>query len=382
MSGGSRDDPLAGMELCHLDDAFQRFLRSVDDDRLWFCFFGPGLLHVFRHFTRFLPAELNCALLTTALTADERALLREITPLPVFHVPGLVDSKAVYELLFRNCARPFGWVDVDCFVARGGWFAECAAGAGPGIAACGPFLYGPIPLLAAPMMCFNPDAMHDIVSATGGLVSPASYAYRRTAEGREAPGFTCRVVQEHHEEALRRVLVMESPGIPFPQGGVLDRFDDGSEARSHERHHHRELGRRLEFVVFDGLMMYQLMARAAGQRIGQFRRYAGSKVMSAEVVHTGGISYWERLSPHNAQVSGAPGSRLPWSAHLDAVLLGRFLRERDLPDAYRERADRLAGRLAGAGVTMDALRDELARELRSRGVDSADERWAEALGDP
>lgn len=366
-------------DLLHLDDSFQAFLRGLEDaDVVWFCFFSTGLLHVLGHFVQFIPPSISFVLLTSALDDDELAALAGLTSHPFFPIAERVDSKAVYELLFRNVDQPFGWVDVDCFVSDSRWFDEATRSLDRQNAVSGAFQYGPIPIAAAPFLVVNPVAIGEVITFVGGAVSPSSYTYVDTSVGRDIAGFSSRVVRDYHDVALREVLVMEGDHLPFPQGGLLDVYVDGLEARSHERHHHRESGRVLDLVFYDGLVLYQLLARAAGLRIKFIRRYPGSKAASAEVVHLGGISYWERLpavSPHRISPT-----TLPWSAHLDALLLQRFVALGDPPDVYSARWRRLSRLVEGAGTTMPALANDLANFLRRSGVATTDERWAALFG--
>ncbi|MER7104301.1 dTDP-dihydrostreptose--streptidine-6-phosphate dihydrostreptosyltransferase [Streptomyces humidus] len=367
-----------GEALLHLDERFRAFLAGVPADRpAWFCFFSSGLLHVVHHFLRFVPERLNCVFISSALDAQERELRDRMSGgLPVFDMDERVGSHEIFELLLRNADRPFGIVDVDCFVTDTDWFDRCTDGLEPGVAVSGPLSYGPIPLAAPPFLALDPRVRPDIERGVGGPVSPAAYAYVPPGPEKEIDGATVRLIEPHHERALTRVLAMEGPRLPFPQGGVVDVLDDGREVRSHERHHHLRNGSEVIRVVYDGLMLYQLMALAAGLRIARFHSYPGTKVFAPELVHAGGISYWHRLRPSEV---AAGIHELPWSAHVDALLLDDFNHRPDAPPAYRRRSIRLAASLKQSDTDLDRLRVELRTKLAASGADVTDPRWAAVL---
>ncbi|MEU7732722.1 dTDP-dihydrostreptose--streptidine-6-phosphate dihydrostreptosyltransferase, partial [Streptomyces griseus] len=247
----------------------------------------------------------------------------------------------------------------------------------PGVAVSGPLSYGPIPLAAPPFLALDPRVRPDIERAIGGTVTPAAYSYTAPGPEKEIDGAMVRLIEPHHERALARVVALEGPRLPFPQGGLVDVLDDGREVRSHERYHHLQNGNEVIRVVFDGLMFYQLMALAAGLRIAHFHSFPGTKVFAPQLVHAGGISYWHRLRPSEI---AAGINELPWAAHVDALLLEEFNRRADVPASYRTRGTRLTANLRRSMVDMAGLRDELRAKLDSSGVDVTDPRWAVVLG--
>ncbi|WP_030220058.1 dTDP-dihydrostreptose--streptidine-6-phosphate dihydrostreptosyltransferase [Streptomyces bikiniensis] len=376
--GNPPGDTRPGESLTHLDHRFREFLAGLPDDRPpWFCFFSSGLLHVVHHFLRFVPERLNCVFVCSALSAEEIALRDRMSGgLPVFDMDDRVGSHEIFELLLRNTDRPFGIVDVDCFVTDTDWFDRCTDGLEPGVAVSGPLSYGPIPLAAPPFLALDPRVRPDIERAIGGPVTPAAYAYVPPGPEKEIDGATVRLIEPHHERALARVMALEGPRLPFPQGGVVDVLDDGREVRSHERHHHLHNGNEVIRVVFDGLMFYQLMALAAGLRIAHFHQFPGTKVFAPQLVHAGGISYWHRLRPSEI---AAGIHELPWSAHVDALLLEDFNKRPDAPSGYRTRSTRLAASLRQSKADLAGLREELRTKLTSSGVDVTDPRWAAVL---
>ncbi|WP_309501156.1 hypothetical protein [Saccharopolyspora gloriosae] len=364
-----------------LDERFQIFVSRLPEDRpIWFCFFSSGLLHVIQHFLRFVPDDLNCAFITSGLTREEGELWGELTSLPTFGMTESVGSHEIFELLFRNMDRPFGLVDSDCFVIRSEFFAECMADLKPGVAISGPLCYGPIPLAAPPFMAIDPRARIEIERAIGGSVSPAAYAFVPPGPEREIDGAMVRLIEEHHRAALSTVLGMESAHLPFPQGGLMDVLDDGREVRSHERYHHRRVGHEIVRAVFDGLMFYQLMALAAGMRIAHFRTFPGTKVFAPEMVHAGGISYWARL--RESELTKAGIRTLPWSAHVDALLLTDFVEGTDAPEPYLQRSRDLDAVLRQSEMELDlpSLRRQLCAKLAETGADVTDPRWRPVLG--
>lgn len=325
-----------------------------------------------------MPPQLNCALITSGLATDEISLRDSMTSFPAFDMTERVGSHEIFELLFRNLDRNYGLVDSDCFVMNGSWFADSMAGLRPGVAINGALSYGPIPLAPPPFIAINPAAKPEIERAIGGRISPAAYAYTGPGSGPEIDGALVQLIEDHHVAALAGVLGMEGPQLPFPQGGLMDVLDDGREVRSHERFYHRQSGRSVARVVFDGMMLYQLMALAAGWRIGHFRSYPGTKVFAPEVVHAGGISYWERVPASN--LSAAAG--LPWAAHIDAILLDSFVRQFGASGVYAARADRLTASLQQFGVTVPVLQRQLEGKLSSAGVGVSDDRWRAILSQP
>ena len=343
---------------------------------MWFCFFSSGLLHVIKHFLRFIPSDLNCSFLTSGMTPEESTVWKEMTSLPTFAMEEQVGSHEIFELLFRNLDRPFGIVDSDCFVLDPQWYSECIAGLQPGVAINGPLCYGPIPLAAPPFMSINPRARMDVERAIGGPVSPAAYAFVPPGTEKEIDGALVRLIEEHHKAALLKVMSMEGHYLPFPQGGLMDVLDDGREVRSHERYHHRQTGRKVVRVVFDGLMLYQLMAMAAGWRIEHFQRLPGTKIFAPEMVHAGGISYWERLM--KSDLAARTGG-LPWSAHVDAILLQNFVEQGDAPESYVFRSRRLVASLEQHDVDLPLLRHQFRAKLSAVGVDVEDGRWQTIL---
>ncbi|MBZ6474062.1 dTDP-dihydrostreptose--streptidine-6-phosphate dihydrostreptosyltransferase [Streptomyces griseocarneus] len=365
--------------LLSLDERFQQFVASLPADRpVWFCFFSSGLLHVIQHFLRFVPPQLNCAFLSSGLTPEEIAVRDTMSGgLPAFDMDERVGSHEIFEFLLRNLDRPFGIVDSDCFVMDADWFTRCTDGLEPGVAVSGPLSYGPIPLAAPPFLAINPLARPEIERAIGGPVSPAAYSYTPPGPEKEIDGAMVRLIQPHHEAALAKVLAMEDHRLPFPQGGLLDVLDDGREVRSHERHHHVHNGNSVIRVVFDGLMFYQLMALAAGWRIAHFHSFPGTKVFAPQMVHAGGISYWHRLRPSEI---AAGIHELPWSAHIDALLLEDFNARQDAPEAYRARSVRLAASLRQSKTDLARLKEELSGKLSAVGVDVTDPRWHAVLG--
>ncbi|MEU7738175.1 dTDP-dihydrostreptose--streptidine-6-phosphate dihydrostreptosyltransferase, partial [Streptomyces griseus] len=147
------DEPLH-----HLDQPFREFLDGLPADRPpWFCFFSSGLLHVLHHFLRFTPERLNCVFICSGLSKEEAELRDRMSGgRPVFDMTEQVGSHEIFELLVRNLDRPFGIVDVDCFVTETDWFERCMDGLEPGVAVSGPLSYGPIPLAAPPFLALDP----------------------------------------------------------------------------------------------------------------------------------------------------------------------------------------------------------------------------------
>ncbi|WP_042804663.1 hypothetical protein [Streptomyces sp. C] len=377
-TGNAPDDARTEEALLHLDERFRTFMAGVPaDSPPWFCFFSTGLLHVFNHFLRFAPERLNCVFVCSALDAEEIELRDRMSGgRPVFDLDERVGSHEIFEFLLRTMDRPFGIVDVDCFVTDTEWFDRCTDGLEPGVAVSGPLSYGPLPLAAPPFLALDPRVRPEIERSIGGPVTPAAYAYVPPGPEKEIDGAMVRLVEPHHERALARVMALEGPSLPFPQGGLVDVLDDGREVRSHERHHHLQNGNEVIRVVFDGLMFYQLMALAAGLRIAHFHAFPGTKVFAPQLVHAGGISYWHRLRP--AEIA-AGIHELPWSAHVDALLLEDFNKRPDAPAAYRRRSVRLAASLRQSHTDLEKLRVELRTELAGKGVDVTDPRWAVVL---
>ncbi|MGV9884668.1 dTDP-dihydrostreptose--streptidine-6-phosphate dihydrostreptosyltransferase [Streptomyces sp. NPDC003006] len=378
----STPEPTAGPSydeaLLSEDERFQKFLAELPADTpVWFCFFSSGLLHVIQHFLRFVPQGLNFAFVSSGLTAQEIALRDTMSDgLPAFDLDEGIGSHEIFEFLLRNLDRPYGIVDSDCFVADADWFTRCMDGLGPGVAVSSPLSYGPIPLAAPPFMALDPAARPEIERAIGGPVSPAAYSYTPPGPEKEIDGAMVRLIEPHHEEALAKVLALEERRLPFPQGGLLDVLDDGREVRSHERYHHAQNGNSVIRVVFDGLMFYQLMALAAGWRITHFHTFPGTKVFAPQMVHAGGISYWHRLRPSEI---AAGIHELPWSAHMDALLLQQFNTRLDAPASYRARGDRLAANLRQSATSLEQLREELHGKFTASGVDVSDPRWRAVL---
>ncbi|WP_330478987.1 dTDP-dihydrostreptose--streptidine-6-phosphate dihydrostreptosyltransferase [Streptomyces platensis] len=365
--------------LLYQDERFQEFLSGLPaDSPVWFCFFTSGLLHVTQHFLRFVPPGLNVAFVCSDLTQEEIAVRDTMSEgLPAFDIDERVGSHEIFEFLLRNLDRPFGIVDCDCFVMEADWFTRCLDGLEPGVAVSSPFSYGPIPLAAPPFMALDPRARPEIERVIGGPVSPAAYAYVPPGPEKEIDGAMARLIEPHHEAALAKVLGMEGHRLPFPQGGLLDVLDDGREVRSHERYHHAQNGNNVIRVVFDGLMLYQLTALAAGWRISHFHSFPGTKVFAPQLVHAGGISYWHRLRPSEV---AAGLHELPWSAHIDALLLEDFNARPDAPESYRARSVRLGAGLRQSKATLEGLREQLRGKLCSSGVQVTDSRWRAVLG--
>jgi dTDP-dihydrostreptose-streptidine-6-phosphate dihydrostreptosyltransferase len=374
------ESPAAGrQELKGADDDFAAFCGRLNRrEPLWWCFFSSGMLHVLAHFLRFVGDMPRIVLLSSSLTEQERVWMAERVDVPCFHIGAAVDPKSIYELLIRHASGPFGWIDVDCFLEAASWFEECEASLRDDVVLSGPFAYGPIPLLAAPFLLLNPAAIVSVEEKVGGPISLGSYAFHSTSVGRHAPGVTSRVLQPYHKTALNRVLCMEDMDLPFPQGGVLDVLDTGAIVRSHERFHHRTMGRTVSEVVFDAYVILQLLAFATGFRNRRIRTYVGSKVISPEVVHAGSIGYWERWIA-DVRPKAAPRGLVPWSGHIDTVLLDDYVRRDGALDQYATKLEQRKARLSANGFHLENLRSETAAMLQSAGVDVDRSLWAGPL---
>lgn len=348
--------------------AFEAFVRERDLTRPWVVFLTGNLIHVFDHFIRFQPPDLPMLVAVSDITLEELETMRSLTAAPIFGIEQRIDSKAMYELLFAVMEEPWAWVDVDCYVSDRSLYDSWSTldGATP---VAGPFLYGPIPLCAAPLLYFDPAVHRRVEAELGEPVSPSAYSFVPTEHGREMADARPHLITEGHRQALEQVLVFERPGIPYPQAGICDVLTDGHESRSLERSARRAAGLDVDHVFFDGLMLYQLLAIVFGMRPAQLRRIPGSKVVSPELVHTGGISYWEQLGPHDARAVAAAGGDLPLSAYLDAAVLRRFAHEHPELEGPKRRQAMIDEILGAANRTSEELAAELLCRLADAGVD-------------
>ena len=366
-------------ELMDADDAFSAFRARIDrKSPVWWCFFSSGMLHVLVHFLRFVGDRSQIALISSELSGEEMDWVDKHVGLPCFHLEADVDPKSIYELLMRSADGPFGWIDVDCFLTAESWFDECEAALSSDVVLVGPFAYGPIPLLAAPFLLINPAAIAGVEERLGGPVSLGSYAFHPTSAGRHAPGVTSRVLQPYHLDAMSKVLCFEGSEMPFPQGGITDVLDSGEIVRSHERFHHRMMGRTVVETVFDAYSVLQLMAMATGFRSHRVRRYPGSKVISHEVVHAGSIGYWEQWI-ENVRPGAAPAGLASWSGHIDTLLLDDWVRSECALDDYTFKLEQRTRRLSANGISIDLMRAETADMFREVGVDVDAPGWDRLL---
>ncbi|MDQ1438555.1 MAG: dTDP-dihydrostreptose-streptidine-6-phosphate dihydrostreptosyltransferase [Acidimicrobiaceae bacterium] len=348
--------------------AFETFVLEHAMPNPWVVFLTGNLIHVFDHFIHFQPPDLRLLVVVSDMTPDEADTVRSLTSAPVFSIEPRIDSKAVYELLFAVMDQPWAWVDVDCYVLDRSLYDEWDKLNGTAPVA-GPFLYGPIPLCAAPLVYFDPQVHRRVEDAIGEPVSPSAYSFVPTAHGREMEAACTYLVTDGQRRALERVLAFERPDIPYPQGGISDVLSDGNESRSHERSARRAAGLDVDHVFFDGLMLYQLLAIAFGMWPAQLRHIPGSKIISPDLVHTGGISYWQQLSPHDARTVSSADGQLPLAAHLDAAVLRRFVFDHPDLDRPKERQQAIDQYLGQMGRTSTELADDLLARLHDAGVD-------------
>jgi hypothetical protein len=262
------------------------FIASIEAPDPFYMFFTEGMLHWVRNAERLVPADVNLVLIGSALPPDERRWLREQIARPMHNIELGVDDNTTWEFLFDANRGNFGYLDADCFVLNPDIFREMTR-IEPTVAINGIWTYDATS--GRPIACthfvFVNAAVAARMRARGEYLSPTNYDWEGATLSLLHPRDYCRVPTMRQRRILLQVLPPDERGRPRPPGG--NRF-------------------------FDTLVAYQVAAYAAGYRTqpvrplahrteASLRREAGAdrapvwqQDMSDELVHVGGVSYYQR----------------------------------------------------------------------------------------
>jgi hypothetical protein len=327
----------------HLN-TFRRFYRELSDKQdIFYITFRSGLLHWVAKAVSHVPPDVNLVLLGTALPEDEREWLARHVPRPFHHIDLVADDKTVWEFLFSVNERNFGALDTDCFVLDPRLFAQMAQIKDDVAINCAWSVDSQLGFRVAQshFLFLNVEPIRALRRA-GVPISPCTYDWR--GESRRVQGRHCysRVPTQRQREMMLQI----SP--PDPQGRPRIPWDG---------------------TFFDTLVVYQLLAMAAGYRIECVRmleREVGQPTIdgdrpqpfSDELLHIGGASFYDRFFH-------APEVR-PTYITAELSVLAHIVDA--LPPGYAQRRDKLVAELATAGIDLDSAGEGARARLRSAGL--------------
>jgi hypothetical protein len=324
------------LEIPHLEK-FRTFYQGLPDRRNpVFMFFTTGLLHWVARSLSFVPPEVNVIVLGSRLSEAEIEWARQRLGRPFHHIDLPVDDKTIWEFLFATCESGFGWLDIDCFVLNPRLFDEMRQ--------------VPADALANSIWTFRGAGGHDVLSTfflflngeavrqTRALgVTPCTYSYGKTRDGRSAPYATCRIPSREIIDRLRSMLPTGSDGLPVYLGGPF----------------------------YDTLQVYQMVATTCGFRLNRVRQlYEGAA--TDEIMHVGKVSYYDSTwTDRDLEVN-----RKTFALIMQADYLALSGVHDSLPPSYSERFLRLGRALHGFGIEPSeaGVRSALSRFLAKLGV--------------
>ncbi|MEV6815383.1 VOC family protein [Micromonospora sp. NPDC051296] len=304
----------------------QRFCRSLRGSDPFYMYFTRGLLHWVYQAQRHVPADVNLVLLGSDLPDAEVDWLRANVDRPLHNIRLGVDDNTTWEFLFRANDRNFGWLDIDCFVLAPQLFAEMAMIADD-VAVNGIWTYpvaDGLPIACTHFAFVNLQAAHALHRG-GAAMSPTNYDWRGSNISLMHPRTHCRVPSPRQRRELLKVLPPDAHGRPRPPGGspffdTLVAYQVSAYANGYRTHPVRPLAHRTEDSLGE---------TANGKRVWQ-------QDMSPEVVHVGGVSYYQRYFH-------SPALRAMYLAAEYAMLHGLVDR---LPASYGGRLARITTGLA------------------------------------
>jgi hypothetical protein len=328
---------------------FHRGLAYRQD--AFYMFFTTGLLHWVAKAESFVPADVNLVLLGSALTQAEQEWIAGHLRRPFHHIARPVDDVTAWEFIFAASEENFGWLDIDCFVLNPGLFAELASiDEKTSINCTWSWDSGLGFKVANTHFAFLNAAAIRAVQQRGAHPGPGAYDWHGSA--RRFPPRKCfmRIPSAEQQALLLEVLPPDPDGRP----------------------------RLLEGDYFNTLIVYQLMARAAGYSVTQVRPLARRcrmpvdadsidpehwpEDMSDELFHLYGVSYY-RTHDYDAGIRG-----LYLAAEYAMLQNAASL----LPEPYAHQRDGVAAELTSMGVNPASARDRMCRHLMDgRGLSRA-----------
>lgn len=310
---------------------FREFYEGLEDKQsVFYMFFTTGLLHWVTRALAFVPPEVNVVLIGSALTGAERECIAEHVDRPFHHVEIPVDDVTAWEFLFAANRHDFGWLDIDCFVLEPELFREMTE-VPPGTSMNSTWSWDPGngPRLASTHFLFLSVAAIRAVAELGVDPSPSTYDW--VGGDRRFPPRRCfyRVPTARERELLLGVVPPDGQGRPSIPWNT---------------------------AYFNTMVVYQLLAHAAGQRVREVRRLERRNVfpsdgesedvehwpedMSDELFHVFGVSYYDSY-----QFSFAIRALYLAAEHvvMDAATV-------PLPPAYEEHHRAVLAELAEHGI--------------------------------
>jgi hypothetical protein len=322
---------------------FRDFYRGLPDkENIFYMFFTADLLHWVVKAESFVPPEVNLVLIGSALHDDERRWIADHIARPFHHISLPVDDVTAWEFIFAVNEHHFGWLDIDCFVLNGKLFDELAAiGEGVSMNCVWSWDSGYGFRIANTHFLFVSAAAIKAVESRPVSASPGVYDWRGSQRPFARRACFARIPDEKQRALMLEVLPADLEGRP----------------------------RLLEGDYYNTLVVYQLLARAAGYRVHQTRELARRcrapvdahstdpehwpEDMSDELFHLFGISYYRT---HDYE----PGIR---GLYLAAEYIMLDAAAAILPDRYARLRETIAAELAAVGQAVDTARDRMRRHL-------------------
>jgi hypothetical protein len=329
-------------ELPHYTE-FKRFYSRLEDKKdPYYMYFSSGLLHWALRALDFVPPEVNLVLLGSALTPEEESWIRSHVKRPFHHLRLRTDDKTAWELLFEVNKNNFGWLDVDCFVLNPELFREMAQISPDTAINCTWSFAGPQErdILLTYFLFINADVIRAVRSQV--RVSPSTYSYEVSRQGRPAPYAFCRIPTARQIELLSRRLPSGADGRPQ----YVSQKD-----------------------FFDTLQVYQSIADVLGYRLHKVRPLnATNRLYSEELVHVGKVSYfkqWKTLT--------SPREQMVYALLLQADYVLLTSMSGRLPEQYSRMREEIRGELIRLGIStdVDQARNTVCGALASRGASPA-----------
>jgi catechol 2,3-dioxygenase-like lactoylglutathione lyase family enzyme len=325
-------------------EAFRSFYNDLPDKKnIFYMTFRHECLHWVVKALSHLPPSVNVVLVGSTMPAEEQAWLEENVDRPFHHVDIGADDKTIWEFWFDVTEQNWGAIDIDCFVLDPAVFDEFTAIDDDVVVNCAwSFDNGDGLRLAQTHLVFlNAQAIR-AARAAGLPASPCTYNWH--SGDRHIRGRRCfsRVPTARERRMMAKVVPLDRLGRPrIPQDGMF----------------------------FDNLVVWQMVAVAAGYRINMVRDLerdigqtsgngARPQPLSDELLHIGGASVYDRYFY-------APESRALYSSAEYAVLSP--IAER-LPPWYAQRHADLAERLRGYGLDPETTGDRIRDYLEGRGL--------------
>jgi catechol 2,3-dioxygenase-like lactoylglutathione lyase family enzyme len=323
---------------------FAAFYEDLDDKRdIFYMFFTGGLVHWAAKAASYVPPSVNLVVIGSNLSAEERSWVTDHLRRPFHHIDLHVNDWPVWDFLLQTNRFGFGWLDIDCLVLEPGIFTELAdVPAAASVNHLWSYDSGFGFRVANTYLLFVNVAAVAALRAAGIPVWGRPHDWHGGDRSAQA-GKKChyRVPGRLERRTLLRVVPPDDRGRPRPPG-------------SH--------------AFFDTMSVFQILARTRGFTARPVRDLrnpmldgvaAGERPslepqgMSDELIHVGGISYYQEFF-HD------PAVRTRYLA-ADHLVLREWAQR--MPDPYRHRLAAVEAELRGHGVEPDAaaaaLRDYL-----------------------